>query len=144
MAYIFIFIFIEQIIFRTLLVYLERSGKKSLRNLYVQLDNTAINKSFVLVGLMGALSLLGITRKVKVSYLKVGHSHTLGDGVIGVVGTQVVNGNMPTFESFRTAVKSALRKEGHGFVEVYRLIGITDYKVMFDDICRNPNSISGM
>jgi hypothetical protein len=133
-----------QVIIRSVLLYLEKTGKKCLRNLYVQMDNAKPNKCHTLVAAMGALGLLGILRKVKLSYLKVGHSHTLGDGKIGEVGRQVINDNMPTFESFRENVKKAFRGVGNGYNDVFRLIGITDYKSMFDDVRRNPESITGM
>ena len=45
---------------------------QKLRNLYVQLDNYSINKNYTIVCVMGALTLLGIVRKVKLAYLKRG------------------------------------------------------------------------
>ena len=114
-----------------------------MRNLYVEFDNARVNKNYTLVAAMGALGLLGIVRKVKLSYLKVGHSHCDGDGVIGVIGRDIINENMPTFETFRDHVKRAFRKMGTGFNEVYRLVGITDYKTLYHDIRLNPHGIQG-
>ena len=45
---------------------------QKLHNLYVQLDNYSINKNYTIVCVMGALTLLGIVRKVKLAYLKRG------------------------------------------------------------------------
>ena len=128
---------------RTVYTYLEKTGKKCLRNLYIHMDNASVNKSFTLIAAMGALSLMGIVRKVKMSYLKRGHSHTFGDGVIGSIGSQLIQGNMVSFTSFRAAVIKAFNKKGTGYCDVVSLIGITDYKTMFDDIRRNPHMIHG-
>ena len=102
-----------------------------------------MNKCYTLIAAAGSLGLLGIVGKVKLSYLKVGHSHCNGDGVIGVIGRDVIRDNMPTFEAFRDNVKRAFRKMGTGFNEVYRLIGITDYKTLYRDIRLNPHGIAG-
>jgi hypothetical protein len=123
---------------------LEKTGKKSLRNLYIQMDNASPNKCYTLIAAVGALALLGIVRKTKVSYLRQGHSHTFNDGIIGFVGTHIIQDNMPTFESFETAVKSAFNQKKTGHVEVFRLVGITDYKTMFNDIRLNPEYIDGL
>ena len=92
---------------------------------------------------MGALCLLGVTRKVKISYLLCGHSHTLGDGIMGALGSSLVDDNLPTFEVFRTHVKDAGKNLGYAYIGCFQLLGITDYKLMFDDIQANPHSIHG-
>jgi hypothetical protein len=54
-----------------LIMFLDESGIKKLRNLYVQLDNVSSNKSYTLAAAFAALIYLGICKKVKVSYLEV-------------------------------------------------------------------------
>jgi hypothetical protein len=54
-----------------LIMYLDESGIKKLRNLYVQLDNVSSNKSYTLAAAFAALIYLGICKKVKDSYLEV-------------------------------------------------------------------------
>ena len=130
----------SQVIFRSLKFYLESTQKTSLRHLYVQMDNARPNKSYVVIAAMAALVLLGIVKKVKLSYLMTGHSHTFGDGVIGNVGSQVIQHDMVTFGQFKRAVEGAFVSEGG---HVFQLIGITDYKTMFEDIKGNPHNIAG-
>ena len=112
--------------------------------MYVQIDNTAINKSYVIISALGALNLLGVTRKVKISYLLVGHSHTLGDGVMGSFGNTINDINMPTFETFRVAVIDAGKKLGYAHIDCFRIVGITDYKLLFSDIDKNPHNMHGI
>ena len=128
---------------RSLKIYLKQQKKKSLRNLYIQMDNASPNKNFTILSALSSLVLLGIVKKVKISYLKTGHSHTFGDGIIGTVGTRFVQGNVPTFEEFRRVVNEAFKDLGSLYHDVYRIVGMTDYKVMFDDVRDNPHEIEG-
>ena len=59
-------------VFRTVLHFMRAKNLQKLRNLYVQLDNYSINKNYTIICVMGALTLLGIVRKVKLAYLKRG------------------------------------------------------------------------
>jgi hypothetical protein len=77
---------VVEVILRAVLFYLRATKMKALRNLYIEMDNASANKSHVFVAAMSALPLLGICRKVKVSYLARGHSHCDGDGDIGTAG----------------------------------------------------------
>ena len=107
------------------------------------MDNAKPNKNYTFISAMGALVLLGIVKKVKISYLKTGHSHTFGDGVIGNVGSRIIQGDMPSYESFQASVREALKGQGTLVSSVNRIIGTTDYKVMFEDIRKNPHLIEG-
>ena len=128
---------------RSLKTYLKAKKMKSLRNLYIQMDNASPNKNFCVIAAMGALVLLGIVKKVKISYLMTGHSHTFNDGVVGTVGNRFVEGDVPTFEKFREVVNEAFADMGSKNHEVYRIVGMTDYKEMFCDIRANPHDIEG-
>ena len=52
-------------------MYLDESGIKKLRNLYVQLDSVSSNKSYTLAAAFAALIYLDMRMKVKVPYLEV-------------------------------------------------------------------------
>jgi hypothetical protein len=107
------------------------------------LDNTGINKSYVIVTVMGALCLIGTVRKVKISYLLRGHSHTFGDGLIGAIGTKLIEGNMQTFRIFRKAVKAAASTLEYAHCDCFQLVGITDYNHMFRKQKQNPHGMNG-
>jgi len=111
--------------------------------LYIQMDNAAPNKNYTLLAAMASLVLLGIVRKVKISYLMTGHSHTFGDGIIGTVGSRFVEGDVPTYEKFRSVVNEAFSELGSCCHDVQRIVGMTDYKELFADITNNPHNIQG-
>jgi hypothetical protein len=55
-----------------------------IRNLYIQLDNVSSNKCFTIYSVLIELVKNGILKKVKVSYLIVGHTHEDIDALIGM------------------------------------------------------------
>ena len=55
-----------------------------IRNLYIQLDNVSSNKCFTIYSVLIELIKSGIIKKVKVSYLIVGHTHEDIDALIGL------------------------------------------------------------
>ena len=55
-----------------------------IRNLYIQLVNVSSNKYFTIYSALVELIKNGIIKKVKVSYLIVGHTHEDIDALIGV------------------------------------------------------------
>lgn len=83
----------------------------------------------------------GIVRKVKISYLKVGHTHDDIDAIIGNVITHLRSLDIGTFSEFRQACYDAIRKDGSSVLGVDRLIGIPDYDSIFSDF--NQSSIVG-
>ena len=54
-----------------IILYMEQRNVTKINNLYVQLDNVSDNKSYSLLAALSALVVLGICKKVKVSYLQV-------------------------------------------------------------------------
>jgi hypothetical protein len=54
-----------------IILYMEQRNVTKINNLYVQLDNVSGNKSYSLLAAFSALVVLGICKKVKVSYLQV-------------------------------------------------------------------------
>ena len=62
---------IFECILQDLNMYLDESGIKKLRNLYVQLDSVSSNKSYTLAAAFAALIYLDMRMKVKVPYLEV-------------------------------------------------------------------------
>ena len=65
--------------------FLEVKKRKTIRNLYIQLDNVSSNKCWALLAGMAALVSLGLVRKLKMSYCLVGHTHEDIDALIGTV-----------------------------------------------------------
>jgi len=55
-----------------------------IRNLYIQLDNVSSNKCFTIYSVLIELIKNGVLKKVKVSYLIVGHTHEDIDALIGM------------------------------------------------------------
>lgn len=76
---------------------------------------------------MSILVLLGICRKVKLSYLIVGHTHEDVDAVIGNVVSRLRREDLPTFERFREECMAAIKKEGGAVLDVIRIVGISDF-----------------
>jgi hypothetical protein len=134
---------VVEILLRSVLFYLRATKKKALRNLYIEMDNAAPNKSHVLVAALSTLPLLGICRKVKVSYLARGHSHCDGDGDIGTAGNHISGLDLPTFDDFAAAIKDAFRNKA-GHTEVVQLIGATDYAAMFPEYVDNVHKMHGL
>ena len=130
------------IVFRTIRIVAESCGYKKLRNIYIFMDNAAYNKSHVLLAGLSGLVLLGICRKVKVGYLLVSHTHCDNDREIGLAGTFLCNQNIPSFSEFERLVKQAFH--GQGSTEVHQIVGVTNYKDMFQDVDKNLNKISGI
>jgi hypothetical protein len=110
-----------------------RKGRP-IRNLYVQLDNVNSNKCKSVIAGMAALCLLGIVRKVKLSYLIVGHTHEDIDACIGNVVSHIRGQDMPTYAKFREECINAIRKEGGSILDIVRVIGITDFDKMYKDV----------
>jgi hypothetical protein len=131
-----------EIIFRVCRIVMESNGWKKLRNVYIFFDNAKYNKSHVLIAGLCSLVLLGICRKVKVGYHLVSHTHCDNDGEIGVVGNHLCVLPIQSFDVFEREVKNAFK--GRHNTEVVRLVGITDFKTMFNDIDKNPFNINGI
>jgi hypothetical protein len=55
-----------------------------IRNLYIQLDNVSSNKCFTIYSALIEVLKNGMIKKVKVSYLIVGHTHEDIDALIGI------------------------------------------------------------
>ena len=81
-------------------------------------------------------------RKVKVSYLKVGHTHDDIDAIIGNVATHLRSLDVPTFSEFQEACRKAIKKDCSNVLGVDRLIGISDYDSIFSDF--NSMSVQGI
>ena len=110
-----------------LLFFIEQTGIKKIRNIYVQLDNVSSNKCYTLAAAFASLILLGICKKVKVSYLEVwlgllyvdpiincdfviqvGHSHEDVDAIIGNLVSYLRPRDIRTYEELVQAMKNAL------------------------------------
>lgn len=63
---------------------------------------------------------LGICRKVKINFLKCGHTHCDNDGEIGHAGTAISNIALPTFEHFRKEIISCFENRQQSYVDVLR------------------------
>jgi len=129
-----------------------------IRNLYIQLDNVSSNKCFTIYSVLIELIKNGIFKKVKVSYLIVGHTHEDIDALIGIqnifilaiilsrlhigsIVTKLRVQDISTIEEFKQKVLAAL-KTSHGKVkDVQVVLGIPDYDKMF---CQIMPDIKGM
>lgn len=113
-----------------------RGNNSRLRNIYVQLDNASPNKNWALMAAAAYLVMLGLCRKVKYSFLLVGHTHDDIDAIIGTVVTYLRSLDSWSFAEFVEACKTAV-KSGSALsrvVDVQRLVGITDYVAIFADV----------
>jgi len=75
----------QEIIFRAIRIVMKSKKMRRLRNLYLQFNNHSVNKNFTVISACGALTLLGMCRKVKASYGQRGHGHNDGDARMGDV-----------------------------------------------------------
>lgn len=133
---------IAEVIFRAIHHYMHATNKRCLRNLYIEMDNAGVNKSNLLIAALSILVVLGVCRKIKVSYLARGHSHCDGDGDIGIAGNVISRRNLATFEDFSAAVKSAF-SERCGNTAVERIVGCTDYQKLLPEYPRNDYGMHG-
>ena len=115
--------------------------------IYVQLDNVSSNKCYTLAAAFACLILLGICKKVKVSYLEVvlyvypiincdfvtqaGHSHEDVDAIIGNLVIYLRFRDIRTYEELVQAMKDALHDMKGKVKSVISVIGITYYDYMF-------------
>ena len=134
-----------QCIYRSLATYLRKKNMKSLRNFYIQMDNTNSNKSVELLNGLAALVLLDVCQKIKVSYLTVGHTHNDDDGAIGVAGNHMCAANIESLSRCDALLMESFEdiQSTNTFVE--EIVSITDYgKILCDRSSKNPFSINGM
>ena len=81
--------------------------------------------------------------QVKLSYLRVGHTHDDIDAVIGNVVSYIRGLDIASFAEFQDACMKAIKKEGGAVLGIRRLIGIADYKSIFSD-CMNKLDVNGI
>ena len=80
-----------------------------------------------------SLCLLGVVKKVKLSYLEVGHTHDDYDAIIGTIGSHICNLDLATFEDYKAACIGAITKDGSLVLAVEKIVGISDYDRLFQD-----------
>lgn len=130
-----------EMILKSLQIAAKELGIKKIRNVYIEMDNVSSNKCFTVVAAMAALCLLGVVKKVKLSYLEVGHTHDDYDAIIGTIGSYITNLDLATFEDYKTACIEAITKQGSLVLAVERIVGITDYDRLFQDF--NSSKVTG-
>lgn len=86
--------------------------------------------------------IIGVVRKVKVSYLKTGHSHDDCDAIIGNVVSHIRGIDIADWTTFQKVCAEAINKDGSTILSVNRLISIPDYASIFSDF--NNNNIEGL
>ena len=121
---------------------LEDYGVDHIDTFYFQLDNTSVNKAWTLMAGLGALTLAGVVRKIKVSYLLVGHTHEDVDAIIGKVLGAMRKFDMFTFRAYEEQADASLLKLKCRILGIQRIIGIPDYDIIFRDF--NRSSIQGL
>ncbi len=121
-------------IYETIFHYLENTRQSTLRNVYVQLDNVGSNKGYILIVCMAILVRLGIVKKVKISYLLVGHTHEDIDSIIGVICSHLRRMDVWTLTTLANAIREALSKDGSKVMDVFTWYGIPDYASVFKNV----------
>lgn len=77
--------------------------------------------------------------QVKLSYLRVGHTHDDIDGIIGNVVSHIRSLDIASFAEFQEACMESITKEGGAVLGIRRLYGIADYKSIFSDCMKKLN-----
>jgi hypothetical protein len=131
-----------EMICKSILIAAQEKKLKKIRNVYVEMDNASPNKCFTVVAAMGALCLLGIVKKVKLSYLVVGHTHDDYDAIIGTIATYIANLDLPTFDDYKKAAKEAIHAANSTVLAVEKIVGICDYDRLFRDF--NVSDVTGL
>ncbi len=81
--------------------------------LYVQMDNCAgQNKNRYVLAFLSLLVELGIFKKVKVSFLMVGHTHEDVDQFFSRISSWLSKHNVPTLDALMKGVEKCFRKAG--------------------------------
>lgn len=96
------------IIISNILFYLEHSNQRFLANVYMQFDNVNSNKGMLIFGVCAALILAGIVKKIKISYLLVGHTHDDVDAAIGTAATALRPVDVYSISSLKDILETAL------------------------------------
>jgi hypothetical protein len=97
------------------------------------MDNAYVNKGYTVIALMVTLVLLGICRKVKISFMVVGHTHDDYDALIATICTHISNMDIFTLAAFEQACRDAILKENCQVIDVLQLFGLPDFDRFFQD-----------
>ena len=65
---------------------------------------------------------VGIAQKVKVAYLKRGHTHCPVDRLIGMASTHFSNKNLPSYSSFSSELYNSFNKSKSANIKMYRYV----------------------
>jgi len=108
------------------------------------MDNTNPNKSVELLNGLGALMVLQVCKKVKVSYLTVGHTHNDNDGEIGTSSSDMTNKVIQTIDVFDELCRQSFENSQRSTTINHKIIGITDWGKLFSTGKKNPFDINGL
>jgi len=97
----------------------EAKGKQWPHTLYLQCDNAADNKNLVMYTVCQILRDKGIFKKVKLSFLPVGHTHEDVDACFGALSRKLQHADAPTLAHMEKLWKEAWKGlEWFKYVEV--------------------------
>lgn len=99
--------------------------------LYIQADNSAKdNKNFILMGFLASLVQQNVFKKIKLSFLMVGHTHEDVDQMFSRVSVHIARKSVPTLPILQDLAREAY----HPMPNVQHLENIWDYRQMGDFI----------
>jgi hypothetical protein len=104
------------------------------------MDNAYNNKGYTVIALMVALVLLGICRKVKISFMVVGHTHDDYDALIATICTHISSMDIFTLNEFERACRDAIFKDQSQIIDVMQLFGLPDFDRLFQDAFKGTNT----
>jgi hypothetical protein len=142
--------------FRAIYEFLSAHPGRQLDTIYLTYDNVNSNKGYILLCGLCSLVLLGVCRKVKITYLITCHTHRDESSPMGVTSKHYGESNetLLTFEAWSQKLIEAIQVERNGnpaarmessVSAVKTLLHFPDYNRVFKELnfnCANLNGIS--
>ena len=91
---------------------------------------------------MVLLVFFGLCKKIKISFLEVGHTHEDVDGLIGYVVVKLRSANITDLNVLEQVVKGAIRDEEGSIKHIETFLGIPDYDTLVQNSL--PQNIEGL
>ena len=141
--------------YRAIFEFLSAHRGRQMDTIYLTYDNVNSNKSYVLLCGLCALVLLGICRKVKVTYLVTCHTHRDESSPMGVTSKHYGESNetLLTFQAWSKKLTEAILVERNGnpaarmdssVSAVSTLLHFPDYNLIFKKLNFNSSALNGI
>ena len=141
--------------YRAIFEFLSDHRDRQVDTIYLTYDNVSSNKSFTLLCGLCALVLLGVCRKVKITYLITCHTHQDESSSMGVTSQHFGLGhkNLMSFEAWKQMLIEAVRmcrNDRNGALvestisKVSVLLHFPDYVGIFKDVNFNSDMLNGV